>query len=60
MDGVLYQLKNGCRWQDLPKDLPPYSTLYWHYKRAFVMEEDVLPNPEDVGFFCSIGVLLQP
>jgi hypothetical protein len=27
---------------------------------AFVMEEDVLPNPEDVGFFGSIGVLLQP
>ncbi len=21
MDGILYQLKNGCSWQDLPKDL---------------------------------------
>jgi len=20
-------------WQDLPKDLPPYSTVYWHYKQ---------------------------
>ena len=27
-----YQLKNGCNWSDLPKDLPPYSTVYWHYK----------------------------
>ncbi|MEM6451588.1 MAG: transposase [Cyanobacteria bacterium P01_D01_bin.105] len=23
MDGILYQLKNGCNWADLPKDLPP-------------------------------------
>ncbi|MGB5962109.1 MAG: transposase [Coleofasciculaceae cyanobacterium] len=40
--GILYQLKNGCNWCDLPKDLPPYSTVYWHYKRwrtAGVFEE---------------------
>jgi transposase len=23
LDGVLYPLKNGCNWGDLPKDLPP-------------------------------------
>lgn len=33
LDGVFYQLKNGCNWGDLPKDLPPYSTVYWHYKQ---------------------------
>lgn len=33
MDGLLYQLKNGCNWCDLPKDLPPYSTVFWHYKQ---------------------------
>lgn len=33
LDGILYQLKNGCNWQDLPKDLPPYSTVFWHYKQ---------------------------
>jgi transposase len=32
-DGILYQLKNGCNWQDLSRDLPPYSTVYWHYKQ---------------------------
>ena len=32
IDGILYQLKNGCNWVDLPKDLPPYSTVFWHYK----------------------------
>lgn len=30
LDGIFYQLKNGCNWQDLPKDLLPYSTVYWH------------------------------
>ena len=33
LDGVFYQLKNGCNWVDLPKDLPPYSTVFWHYKQ---------------------------
>jgi len=32
-NGILYQLKNGCNWQDLPKNFPPYSTVYWHYKQ---------------------------
>ena len=30
LDGMFYQLKNGCNWEDLPKDLPPYSTVFWH------------------------------
>ena len=25
LDGVFYQLKNGCNWGDLPKNLPPYK-----------------------------------
>ena len=25
LDGIFYQLKNGCNWEDLPKDLPPYK-----------------------------------
>ena len=33
LDGILYQLKNGSNWCDLPKDLPPYSTVFWHYKQ---------------------------
>jgi transposase len=33
LDGMLYQLKSGCNWGDLPKDFPPYSTVYWHYKQ---------------------------
>ena len=33
LDAILYQLKSGCNWGDLPKDFPPYSTVYWHYKQ---------------------------
>lgn len=33
LDGIFYQLKNGCNWYDLPKDLPPYSTVFWYYKQ---------------------------
>ena len=32
-DGILYQLKSGRSWGKSPQDLPPYSTLYWHYKQ---------------------------
>lgn len=33
LDGIFYQLKNGCNWGDLPRDLPPYSTVFWYYKQ---------------------------
>ena len=42
IDGILYQLKNGCNWEDLPKDLPPYSTVTafrWEARDAGVMEK---------------------
>lgn len=42
LDAILYQLKNGCNWADLPRDFPPYSTVYWHYKQwrsAGVLEQ---------------------
>ena len=33
LNGIFYQLVNGCRWIDLPKDLPPYSTVFYYYNR---------------------------
>ncbi|TRU23520.1 MAG: transposase [Microcystis aeruginosa Ma_QC_B_20070730_S2] len=33
LDGILYQLKNGCNWREFPKDFSPYSTMFWHYKQ---------------------------
>jgi len=36
LDGIFYQLKNGCNWEDLPKDLPPYKG------RILALQADVL------------------
>lgn len=33
IDGMLYRLKNGCNWEDLPKDFPPYSTVFYPYNQ---------------------------
>jgi transposase len=49
LNGIFYQLKNGCldslfasgnptganrcNWSDLPRDLPPSSTVFWHYQQ---------------------------
>jgi putative transposase len=33
LNGIFYILKNGCTWQNLPHDLPPYSTVYFYFRR---------------------------
>ena len=34
MNGVLYVVTTGCQWHFLPKDFPPFKTVYSFYKRA--------------------------
>ena len=31
-DAILYVLKNGCTWRDLPGDFPPSGTVYYYFK----------------------------
>jgi putative transposase len=33
INGIFYILKNGCTWQNLPHDFPPYSTVYFYFRR---------------------------
>ena len=36
VNGILYVLREGCRWRALPHDFPPWSTVYgyfWHWRR---------------------------
>ena len=33
INGLLYILLTGCQWRQIPKDLPPYGTLYEYYQR---------------------------
>jgi len=34
INGVLYINKVGCQWRMLPKDFPPYATVWSFYRRA--------------------------
>jgi transposase len=33
VNGILYQLKNGCQWRDLPGDFPKWQTVYSQFRR---------------------------
>lgn len=33
VNAVLYQLKNGCQWRDLPADFPKWQTVYSQFRR---------------------------
>ena len=33
VNGILYQIKNGCQWRDLPTDFPNWQTLYSQFRR---------------------------
>ena len=32
-DAIFYVLKSGCPWRLLPHDSPPWSTVYYHFRR---------------------------
>lgn len=33
VNAILYLLRTGCSWRQLPKDFAPWETVYWHFKR---------------------------
>jgi transposase len=33
VNGIMYQLKNGSQWRDIPKDLPKWQTIYSQFRR---------------------------
>ena len=33
LDALFYLLKSGCPWRLLPKDFPPWETVYWWFGR---------------------------
>jgi len=55
-DAVLYFVKTGCQWRQLPHDFPPYSTVHSFYRRAKnsglwdrILQHLVLKTREDAG-----------
>ncbi|WP_433475383.1 IS5 family transposase [Spirillospora sp. CA-142024] len=33
VDAVLYVVRTGCPWRQLPADFPPWQTVYWYFVR---------------------------
>src|SRR3954454_19074846 len=31
VDGILYVVRTGCSWRQLPVDFPPWQTVYWQF-----------------------------
>jgi putative transposase len=33
VNAIMYQLKNGCQWRDLPENFPNWQTVYSQFRR---------------------------
>lgn len=33
MNAILYLVKTGCQWRMLPKDFPPYNTVFYYFNK---------------------------
>jgi transposase len=33
VDAILYVVRTGCSWRQLPADFPPWQTVYWYFIR---------------------------
>ncbi|WP_442936662.1 transposase [Nostoc sp.] len=52
--GVFYQLNNGCNWEDLPNDLPIYSTVYDYFRLLYLVTCIVHHALKVADFKCCI------
>ena len=44
-DAILYVVRTGCAWRQLPADFPPWQTVYWYFNRweQYKVTEQILP-----------------
>ena len=33
VNAIFYLLRTGCSWEMLPHEFPPYSTVYYYFRR---------------------------
>lgn len=33
VNAIFYLLRTGCQWRLLPKDFPPWGTVWWYFRR---------------------------
>jgi transposase len=51
VDAILYVVRTGCSWRQLPADFPPWQTVYWYFgrwERAKATEKILLVVREQV------------
>ena len=43
LDAIFYLVKTGCQWRHLPKDFPPWQTVYGFFRkwRWFMAHEEL-------------------
>ena len=53
VNGILYVVKTGCQWRMLPKDFPPWKTVYRYFRRLSKLGvwEKVLKDLDSVDYF---------
>ena len=49
VDAILYVVRSGCSWRQLPVDFPPWQTVYWQFQqwspaRSLARVDDVLAS----------------
>ena len=45
MNTIMYMVKAGCHWRMLPKDFPPYNTVFYYFNKW--KSEGVFEDPVD-------------
>ena len=45
VDAILYVVRAGCSWRQLPADFPPWQTVYWYFNQweQAKVTEKILP-----------------
>ncbi|GBQ13300.1 transposase [Komagataeibacter rhaeticus DSM 16663] len=41
INAIFYVLKNGCMWRSLPRDFPPWQTVYRYFRHLGTSKEVV-------------------
>ena len=48
-NAMLYIIKNGCTWRELPKDFPNYNVVYYYFRVWRTVEEGETESVLDKG-----------
>ncbi len=44
VDAVFYLLRTGCQWRALPREFPPWPTVFYHYAK-WRTQVSIRPRP---------------